>query len=145
MSVKKLVIVIFAFVGIGLAAFIIQRPSTKTRDTLATSTPSPTVLADDTETIKTQIKAALVAKHGQNANNLRITISDIQGNYAKGGASEPGMGGGMWFAANVFGKWQLVWDGNGIITCNDLLSYPDLPNSMVPECFDSESGNMLER
>lgn len=100
---------------------------------------------DETDLIKTTIKQAIVAKHGPTANNLTISVSKIVGNYSSGGASEVGSGGGMWFAAKVNGQWNLVWDGNGIITCTDLASYPDFPSSLIPECYDQETEKMIKR
>ncbi|OQA93743.1 MAG: hypothetical protein BWY24_00346 [Microgenomates group bacterium ADurb.Bin219] len=105
-------------------------------------TSAPTI--DETEALKTAIKKALVAKHGSSANELKISVSKVVGGYAQGGASGEG-GGGMWFGAKVNGQWQLVWDGNGVITCESFGSYPDFPKEMVPECYDEQSGKMKKR
>jgi hypothetical protein len=113
-----------------------------------TETPSPSAsiipTIDETNVLIAAIKQALVAKHGNSANGLNITVSKIVGNYAKGGASEQG-GGGMWFAAKINGKWNLVWDGNGIIECKDIATYPSFPASIVPECYDSSTNQMVKR
>lgn len=90
------------------------------------------------------VKSGLVAEHGQDAASMTITVSTIEGDYAKGMASEQG-GGGIWFAAKAGGVWKLVWDGNGIIQCGDLDSYPDFPTSMIPNCFDSSTNNLITR
>ena len=103
---------------------------------------SPT--ADETQVIKNAVKQALITKHGPSADELTITVSKIQGNYASGGASATA-GGGMWFAAKVNNVWQLVWDGNGVIFCSDLTNYPDFPNSLIPECFDQASQKSIKR
>ena len=97
--------------------------------------------------LQTAIKEQIVAKRGASAQNLEITVAKIEGDYAQGGAkpSDGEMGGGMWFAARADSKWQLVWDGNGIIECTDLKSYPDFPNSMIPECYDSPKQDMVQR
>lgn len=108
----------------------------------------PCISADDQdqeELIKTQIKTQIVEKHGPNAGNLTITVSRIEGDYAMGGASEKDMGGGMWFAAKAGDEWKLVWDGNGIITCNDLAAYPDFPATLIPDCFDESKNQMVTR
>ncbi len=99
--------------------------------------------ANTEEELKVQIKRQIVEKRGEGANKLDISVSTVQGKYAKGGASAKDMGGGMWFAAKVNGEWSLVWDGNGIISCRDLSAYPDFPNSMIPQCFD-ETTNVLK-
>lgn len=105
-------------------------------------TPAPTV--DETATLKTFIKNALVAKHGSTANELNISVSKIEGGFASGGASGEG-GGGMWFAAKVNGNWQLVWDGNGVILCKDLAAYPNFPVSMIPECYNEQTNKSVKR
>jgi hypothetical protein len=114
----------------------------ETNETFAS--PSATPAAKETAKIIAEIRAALIAKHGQNAAALNVTVSKIEGEYAKGGASGEG-GGGMWFAARLNGKWTLVWDGNGIITCNDVSPYPEFPADMIPECWDTSTNKMVTR
>ncbi len=106
---------------------------------------SPTTIIDETEVIKTEIKQALINKHGQNADKLTVTVSKIIDNYSSGGASVVSEGGGMWFAAKENNHWNLVWDGNGIILCQDLVSYPDFPSSMIPECYDQKTNKLIKR
>ena len=116
--------------------------STESAETIAT--PSSLPVVDESELLKKVIKEALVAKHGQNAALLNITVSKIKGDYAQGGASGEG-GGGMWFAAKVNGTWKLVWDGNGIITCTDIAPYPAFPSDMIPECWNTTTDKMVIR
>ena len=106
------------------------------------TTPIPT--ADETLILKNFIKQALVDKHGSNAAQLTITVSKIEGDFAQGGASGEG-GGGMWFAAKDKGGWNLVWDGNGVILCQDLAAYPDFPTDMIPECYNETTGRTVKR
>lgn len=94
---------------------------------------------------KDAIKAQLIAKHGPGASGLNITVAKVDGAYAQGGASAVGEGGGMWFAAEVDGMWQLVWDGNGIIECSDLAAYSEFPSTLIPECYDSLTQQMINR
>lgn len=101
------------------------------------------VVASDS--IETAIQQALIAKHGTQAAELDVTVSEVAGDYAKGGAGKEGLGGGMWFAAKVAGDWQLVWDGNGVISCTELENYPDFPTSMIPSCYDEATSEMIER
>lgn len=100
---------------------------------------------DRIDEIKSQIKKALIAKHGEQVNDLTISVSKIEGNYAQGGASAVGLGGGMWFAAKVGESWELVWDGNGVVQCDSLKNYPGFPVSFIPECFDAPKGEMVKR
>lgn len=97
---------------------------------------------DEVEVVKADIKSAIVAKHGQSANSLTISVNEILGDYAKGGASEEGLGGGMWFGAKVGDKWELVWDGNGTISCDSLEDYPEFPVEFVSECYNETAGEM---
>lgn len=108
-------------------------------------TPSDGQVANETAVLKVEIHKQLVAKHGPNAASLTISVSQIVDDYAKGGASEPGVGGGMWFAAKVDGNWELIWDGNGIITCTDISDFPDFPTSMIPECYNTSTQSMIKR
>ncbi len=108
----------------------------------------PCTLDQDEESIlKEAIKTAIVEKRGAVAEDLVIKVSKIEGGFASGGSGSatPGVGGAMWFAAKVKGNWLLVWDGNGIITCEEVAPYPDFPTSFIPQCYDTEVGKMFER
>ena len=90
------------------------------------------------------VKASEVERIGEDANASTYTVSQIQGNYAKGMASAGG-GGAMWFAAKVNGTWKLVFIGNGSIQCSQLTDYPDFPNTMIPECWDAVNQKNVTR
>lgn len=106
---------------------------------------SATPSSDEREELIREIKDALIVKHGSSAKALNITISKVEGKYAQGGAGELGKGGGMWFAAKRDDSWKLVWDGNGIITCENLVDYPDFPASLIPQCYDGVKNEMTTR
>lgn len=118
-------------------------PPSKLQST-PTSIPTPLPTVNEESLLKTVIKEAIVAKSNGDGSSLDITVSKIEGNYAQGGASDEG-GGGMWFAAKVNGVWKLVWDGNGVILCTDLTSYPDFPSSMIPGCYDEATQDTVQR
>jgi hypothetical protein len=119
------------------ATQIIQPSPIPTQEpSITPSVPTPTI--DEGSVLKQAIKTALVAEHGSQASSLNITVSKIEGDYASGAASEQG-GGGMWFAAKVNGIWKLVWDGNGMILCSSLTSYPSYPADMIPECWNDKT------
>jgi hypothetical protein len=99
---------------------------------------------DETSIVKAAMRDALIAKHGTQSATLNIIVSKIEGNYAQGGASAQG-GGAMWFAAKTSGVWKLVWDGNGQINCSDIAPYPDLPISMIPECWNESTSKIVVR
>jgi hypothetical protein len=141
---KKLTLpaIIFSAILLG-SCTLVTKPNTPTPTPTPTASPTPTI--DETGILKTVIKEALVKKHGQSANDLVITVSKIVGDYSQGGAAVPNMGGGMWFAAKVNGTWQLVWDGNGNILCDDLKDYPDFPVSLIPECYNQNTSKIVKR
>ncbi len=102
---------------------------------------------EDLDSIATTIKAKLLAKHGQSFEGMKVSVSKVEGDYTQGGSrsAEEGAGGGMWFGAKVNGTWQLVWDGNGIITCTDLADYPQFTTTLIPECWQEGTDEMVKR
>jgi len=73
-----------------------------------------------------------------------VTVSKVEGNYAKGMVGGTG-GGGLWFAAKVNGVWKLVWAGNGVIFCSDLTAYPAFPKDLIPDCWDTSTNKDVTR
>ncbi len=119
-----------------------QMLSTIKFSVLKNVTPTPTV--DEEAVLKDVIKKYIALKHNSDENSLTVTVSKIDGDYAQGGVTDEG-GGGMWFAAKENGLWHLVWDGNGVILCSDLSSYPNFPTSMIPECWDEAKQDTVVR
>jgi len=114
-----------------------------TETTTAVPTASPTV--DEKAALLVAVKAGLVAEHGPTASSMNVTVSKIQGNFASGGAVDPNsVGGAMWLAAKVNGKWVLVWDGNGTIPCETTDPY-NFPVSLLPECWNEATGKIVVR
>lgn len=147
LGLGALVLILLAIGFIAFNKFNVNRSNS---DLLTNTSPTPPATAEPRATAKAEniadeIKIQLVAKHGSSAQKLDVAITKVEGDYAKGSANVIGEGGGMWFAAKVNGAWKLVWDGNGIITCDDLSSYPDFPAGMIPQCFDAATGNMKTR
>ena len=123
------------------AVSVTPGPSTVTG---ATATPSSTLTGDINISVVSAVQDGLVAEHGPDAASMNLTISKVEGNYAKGMANGTG-GGGIWFAAKVNGNWILVWDGNGIITCSDISSYPAFPTDLIPQCWDTATQKLVTR
>lgn len=98
---------------------------------------------DEQTNLTQKMTKLLQAKYG-NTSTMNVYVTTLSGNYAKGEVNTDG-GGGLWFAAKRNNEWELVWDGNGIIQCPDLLNYPDFPRSIIPKCFDTSSDMLKDR
>jgi len=93
------------------------------------------------------IEQAFVKKYNWNIDEMIITVSKNDGKYASGGVKDKNAeaGGGYFFAAKVGDHWEIVADGNGTIECSSLLPYPDFPNTLIPECYDSSTNTLRQR
>lgn len=91
------------------------------------------------------IKKLFIDKYGPDAEDFVVNITDNMGEYAKGEVNPPDEGGGLWFASRANGQWALVWDGNGIIECGSLEDFPEFPASLIPQCYDTATEQMIER
>lgn len=168
MNAKAVVVIVILLVLIGGGAFYAGQkyklvpasqpvlPSTQT--VLSTPTPLPqvpgtpvnktatptTTPVDETAAVLTMVKASEVVRIGADANTETYTVTQIQGNYAKGTAGGTG-GGAQWFAAKVGGVWKLVFIGNGTVQCSDLTNYPNYPAAWIPECWDAAAQKTVTR
>lgn len=144
---KKIGLFLPLAIIIVLGSFFVFR-STPVQTIAPSPTPvvSPSINSEEIP-LKQAIKVAIITKHNVPPDSFVVSIRKIEGDYAQGSADPPtpGPGGGMWFAAKVNRQWQLVWDGNGIISCADLKSYPNFPADLVPACFDQTSGQLVKR
>ncbi len=98
------------------------------------------------EDINVLIKQAFKDKYPDwEMNKVKVQVGKNLNDYASGGVSfEDEIGGGWWLAAKVAGKWKIVADGNGTVSCSDIEPY-DFPSDMAPYCYDEESGEMIDR
>lgn len=113
---------------------------------------TPTATAEFSPTDEERILAALAAKNNWVVDDYLVAITQQRDQFAMGSVvpdepdqDEPRGGGGMWFAKEVNGTWEIIWDGNGTIMCSNLEGYEDLPKDWVAECYDSETESMVER
>ena len=161
MNAKTVIIFVILLVLIGAGGFYLGQtyklvPNTPVSTPTPLAKPDPalqdtptqavavTVAPVDSTRLVSDVRAGLVAEHGQDAASLTITVKMISGVYAEGAASEQG-GGGMWFAVYTNGEWKLVWDGNGSVLCSDLTPYPDFPKTMISMCWDDKAGQNVTR
>ena len=109
-----------------------------------TPTPAPTEVPVSEDELAASIKDALLEKYGSESADMNVKVSKIEGDYAKGTVTEEG-GGAMWFAAVKNGFWTLVWDGNGVIVCEDISAFPEFPADLIPECWDEDAEKIITR
>lgn len=116
--------------------------------TQSQKTTVPTLIV--TPTIKKEsdnelIKKALFSKNKwPDDGTITVTVSTNDGKYASGTATSQG-GGGYFFAIKIGDKWEIVADGNGVISCSSLVKYPDFPLNLIPECWDDKTQKSVKR
>lgn len=104
-------------------------------------TPTPTPQANDAELIK----QTMAEKYNKQLAEVDLTVQNNTGTYAKGGVKFSGeIGGGWWLAAKEEGGWIIAADGNGTVMCADIEPY-NFPTSMVPECWDEATSQLISR
>jgi len=95
---------------------------------------------------ETSLKQLFVDKYNRDISEIIIDIEREKNGYIKGGVKlKPGNyeNSGMFLAAKIDGKWELVYDGNGAIPCSSVKPY-DFPVNMVVECFSENTGEIKE-
>lgn len=146
---NKLILALIVLIVLAAAGFLVLFNPTHTGEEVPdveVTQVTPTPITDENDALAKAVKAQIVAEHGQVASTLKITVNKIQGDFAQGAANDPdARGGGQWFAAKVNGEWKLVYDGNGMITCDQLEDYPEFPADLIPACFDKASEQMQNR
>ena len=106
--------------------------------------PTPTPKTKDNDLLN--IKSLFVSKYNWNINDIKLTIKNNTGEFARGSVSNNlEQGGAMWFAAKQNGSWVLIWDGNGIIECSSLQNFSNIPTSIVPNCYDLVQQKLVDR
>ncbi len=114
----------------------------KTPVTPITKTATPTTK----DTLIGDITRDFSKKYKKPTETITITLDTKLDSYAKGLIKfKDENGGGMWFAVKINGVWQLIYDGNGIISCGILVDYPEFPNDLIPQCFDEYKNTLINR
>lgn len=125
----------------------VTKANTPPTPTIAEITLTPTVAVSPTPQVSDLdlIKAAMAAKHGKAVGDVNLTISKNTGTHATGGVDFAGeVGGGWWLAAKSGGAWVIVQDGNGTMDCAVIAPY-NFPNTIVSECWDAATQNLVVR
>lgn len=141
---KSLVYVVLLVI-IAVSGALWLRPTT-TQRTPAPLPVTPTSFSTVQDTLLNDIAKELSRKYDKPADAYVLKVDKESGSYAKGSVTAMGEGGGgLWYAVNGGGVWKLVYDGNGILTCNDIKAYPDFPSSLIPQCFDDNTKVLIQR
>lgn len=83
-----------------------------------------------------EIQKLFVEKYPKYIQTMTTIVNQEIGNYVRGSVSfVPGEPGGVFLAAKVNGKWQLVFDGNGSVDCNNLRTEYNFPNEILKPQF----------
>lgn len=92
------------------------------------------------------IKQVLFKKNNwpESDKDFVFKISTNDGKYASGMVTNNG-GGGYFYAVKDGTNWVIVADGNGMIECSSLTKYPDYPVTLIPECYNFETGKTVKR
>ena len=132
---------ILAFVG---GYFLSQKYNFKIET--KTGTPTPTVVVESqqlpeestptetpTKSDEELITAALAKKHGWNPDDIIVTVSKNDGQFARGGVKEKSseVGGGMFLAVKKNGDWEIAFDGNGVPDCTELKTTYSFPSDIL--------------
>lgn len=140
--VKKNIIAAVFIISVLLAIYFLQPNQ---HSSYTNSTPTPTITAVE-KSLQEQMIDALSQKNNWDASRVELHVLSVEGDYAKGDVKfKDELGGGLWFAAKVNNTWKIVYDGNGIIMCDQLKDYPNFPKDMIPSCFDKESDQLITR
>lgn len=86
------------------------------------------------------IKNLFASKYELPADEIKINYSQETTNHARGtvtlGESEVGNT-GLFLTTNINGQWEIVFDGNGVYTCQEVAPY-NFPENMIEDCYDPE-------
>ena len=97
------------------------------------------------EELVTILSQLFADKYEKDLSEVNLSIDEIQGSYVSGGVIFEGeISGAYFYAAEVGGEWNIVFDGNGTTPC-DVLDAVDFPVDMAPECWDEINMELVVR
>ncbi len=158
---KNFILGVLLTIVIGLFAigvYLLDRQSLSPKKIIEIISPTPVIKVSPTleptnipiPTVKTisdneLIKETLFNKNNWDKNsNIIVQVLTNDGKYASGTATADG-GGGYFYAVKDGSNWIIVADGNGMIMCSNLVKYPDYPDTLIPECYDSTTQKTVKR
>ncbi|MFZ2970791.1 MAG: hypothetical protein WA063_06605 [Minisyncoccia bacterium] len=81
-----------------------------------------------------EIQKLFAEKYPKYAKTVTVSVDQETADHARGSVSfESGASGGIFLATKIDGAWQIVFDGNGQISC-DLSKY-GFPGEMLADCI----------
>lgn len=90
------------------------------------------------EAITNEIKQLFAEKYNKDLSDIRVAIGQQTENHLRGSVQFAMNGefgeGGIVLAAKIDGKWQIVFDGNGGISCALVESF-NFPAEMIEDCY----------
>ena len=127
-----------------------KRPATNSTSSFFSPSPQPIPTSSPLPTpnpteLLTQIDPVFRQQNPKLNNQLQLFLNRQSGNYASGSyqTAEP-FESGWWLAAKISDQWQIIASGNGNILCQNIEGY-NFPISIVPECYDQNTGNIIDR
>lgn len=81
------------------------------------------------------IRYAFSEKYGRKLSTVKIDVEKESDSYVRGSVSFFGDNGegGIFLAAKVNGIWKIAFDGNGAISCEEMMKY-NFPGDMIEDC-----------
>jgi hypothetical protein len=111
----------------------------------SSSTSAPSVPEESDESVIETLKLLFAQKYEKRIDDIFVTISKREGDYLVGSVKFAGEDAGAHvLAAKVNGSWKIIFDGNGMWTC-DIVDVVDFPSTLVPECLDENTMEVVNR
>jgi len=127
--------------------FSASSSSSAAADSSSTSAPSASSTApeESDESVIETLKLLFAQKYEKRIDDIFVTISKREGDYLVGSVKFAGEEAGAHvLAAKVNGSWKIIFDGNGMWTC-DIVDVVDFPSTLVPECLDENTMEVVNR
>lgn len=88
---------------------------------------------ESNKTVAEMLEQSFAVKYPKYAKTILVTINKETENFIRGSVSfAPDAADGIFLAAKIDGEWQIIFDGNGQISCS--LSKYGFPSEMLADC-----------
>lgn len=90
----------------------------------------------DTDEIKDAIEQLFAEKYNKNISDISISLLQQDGRHARGSVKfAPEGEGGLFLAVAIEDKWQLIFDGNGSVDCQEIMKYGFTEAMLTGICY----------